>query len=167
MSDEEETPHPVDPKYQRVTFISEDDEEVNVIKFEKATVPTLTTKYEDYHGWVITGEEPSNVSAVLVEFRPLRNEVTGNYFEVTNVNKHVNNQDLRVDPTRVVDFGIASGIFVRAIDGEGHWNSYDIATLDKESFVRFLEREQTMLPWIRSCLFGLFDYPADEVGEKR
>ena len=47
--------------------------------------------------------------------------------------------NLQIDPTRLPD-DILTGIYVRAVDSDGQWQSVDIAMLDKAS----------LLTWLRS-----------------
>ncbi len=64
--------------------------------------------------------------------------------------------DLKVDPSRV---GIGqTGIYVRALNAEGRWDSVDIAELDKASLLDFLKSRGGDNPWAESTVLILLGH---------
>lgn len=64
--------------------------------------------------------------------------------------------DLQVDETRL-GFG-PTGIFVRAKNSEGRWDSVDIAELDKESLLVWLKSRGGDNPWAESTVLILLGH---------
>lgn len=62
-----------------------------------------------------------------------------------------NDNDLRVDPRRLD--GPETGIFIRAKKGE-RWGSYDLAALDRDSVMRWLEQDEGMARRVVLLLLG-------------
>lgn len=48
-------------------------------------------------------------------------------------------QPLRIDPTRF-DLDDTTGFYIRALDDAGRWHNVDIATLDRESLIRWVDQ---------------------------
>jgi hypothetical protein len=70
--------------------------------------------------------------------------------------------ELKVDDARRNKYDDSSGLYVRALGTDGRWGTFDMAQLDRTSFLAFLQREQELTPWMRSIMFGLFNYPREE-----
>ncbi len=66
--------------------------------------------------------------------------------------------DMRVDADRVVAHEDRTGFYVRAIGADGRWGSFDMAQLDRQSFIKFVSRGEAVPQWTLSILLGLFGY---------
>ena len=64
--------------------------------------------------------------------------------------------DLRVDPARKRPMHMATGIYVRAVDGET-WGAYDVAQLDAASFEALIAMKDRQ--WILDALRLTLGYP--------
>lgn len=60
--------------------------------------------------------------------------------------------DLRADPHREYEEnGMTTGIYVRALRN-GHWQSVDMADLDRASVIQFVESRGPVTPWARDII---------------
>lgn len=66
--------------------------------------------------------------------------------------------ELCIDPTRRIEVGEATGIFVRARDMEGHFGSFDIYELDRDSLVAWLRSRGGENKWAENTVLLLLGW---------
>lgn len=61
-------------------------------------------------------------------------------------------EDLMIDPNRIQEGYLETGIYVRAKTVEGKWDSVDISALDKPSLIVWLKSRGGDNPWAENAV---------------
>jgi hypothetical protein len=70
--------------------------------------------------------------------------------------------DLRVDPERI-DLDDTTGVYVRAVDDDGHWHSIDINCLDRASLRLFLAGRKRAAEQVVLLILGHAPLSVEEI----